>query len=296
MVAGSACALALITSLAVLWKVIPGDGERRDAFGITHLKASLPGGMEWTSDWGNARRFDGADPQDPWFDSAHGAASYRVQDGQLFITGPTPRMYIRDPELERQWRNVEVTVYFKRVADEGVPYAGMVAVARSAHGRYDDDNDWLCDTRGVGARLRYDGNVDFTKETAHPAVDVTASRVYEPGGLPKQEWIGFKYLVYDHPEDAVVMELWVDRTEGVDGGDWTLVNRAVDNGRLFGKVPCAEGVRPSLALTNDPVRVGSESGKPNLDVYLRSDGVLYEGLVYKWASVRETVAEPAQRD
>ena len=57
----------------------------------------------------------------PWIpvfiDADHGTGTYRVADGQLFVTGEHPRMYVYDPEKQRQWRDVEITVYFMRVAD-----------------------------------------------------------------------------------------------------------------------------------------------------------------------------------
>ena len=95
-----------------------------------------------------------------------------------------------------------------------------------------------------------------------------------------------KYLVYDK-SDGVHLELWLDQSDGKDGGRWKLVDEVVDNGHLFGNVPCAPGIDPQMALTNAPHRAGSESGKPNLSVYFRSDGIDPSGLVYKWASIRE---------
>jgi hypothetical protein len=225
------------------------------------------------------------DPLDRWFDADHGSATYRVADGVLYITGKIPRMYVYDPELQRQWRDVEITMYFKRVSDDRVPYAGMVAIARSNH-LDTESGTQRCDTRGIGARLRYDGHADLEKETAFPSNAATANTEVWPGGMPYGTWLGMKYVVHDQ-EDGVHMELWLDTADGRDGGDWQLVTSLVDNGHVLGEVPCADGIDPQLALTNDPEREGSETGLPNLTVYFRSDGVHHDGLQYKWGSIRE---------
>jgi len=265
------------------------NGPGLDVFGIRQLYASAPDGLSWAARWhGPARRFSGQDPADPWFDADHGDASYHVPgDGTLRVSGSVPRMYVHDPRLERQWRNVEITVYFRRVRDASVPWGGMVSVARTNHGTTGDENLHKCDTRGVGARMRYDGAVDFEKETNHPQAHALGRKPQWPGGMPYGVWFGYKHVVYDLEGGRVRQELWLDEVDGAAGGQFRLLNALDDDGTSFGASPCQPGLSPYLPLRAEALRAGSESGKPNITVYFRSDEVGPEGLIYKWASVRE---------
>lgn len=267
------------------------EGVGRDPFGVRMLYASLPGGREWYANWDDfPRGFEQSDPEDAWFDTNHGDAYFDVRgDGTLKISGSTPRAYVHDPDRVEPWRNVEITVYFRRVADSDVSYAGLAAYARTNHGTTDPEAENPCDTRGLGARMRYDGAADFEKETRHPDA-VSASRVaLWPDGMPFDTWFGYKYVVYDLPNGAVKMELYLDESDGEAGGTWQLVNEFTDTGDNFGVdgTPCEEGIDPALPLTADSDRPGSESGNPNATIYFRSDDVGTDGLWYKKASVRE---------
>lgn len=258
-----------------------------DRFGISYMRPTEPGGTFWESDWSTSRRMDNAvDPRDPWFDSAHGNGWEHADNGVLYVSGTNPRMYVHDPAMKRQWTNVEATIYFKRISDDAVPYTGMTIVARANHLVTEDGTKDLCDTRGYGGRLRFDGYVDFEKETAHPRNVARDGRQLWPSGMPKDVWIGMKYLVWDQ-SDGVHLQIWRDMTNGADGGDWQLVDDTIDRGDSWGTVPCAPGINPRMILSAAPQRRGSESGEPNASVYFRSDGIHPDGLEYKWASIRE---------
>lgn len=274
----------------------PPSAGGTDRFGIKKLYPTMSGGKDWVSVWDNGRErtisSGQRDPYDAWF-HGRGNATYRADgNGQLLISGAVPRMYITDPAQAHDWRNVESTVYAQRIADGGTAYGGIVHVVRTNHsaiGASETING--CDSRGNGARFRYDGHIDFEKETKHPNSEPTKNKAMW-STLPYRTWIGYKLVVYDLPNGNVKLENYMDLTDGANGGTWTKVNELEDTGSNFGVggTPCKSGINPALRLTNGRARPGSETGRPNCAVYFRSDNVGTNGLIYKKMSVREIAA------
>lgn len=260
-----------------------------DEFGIKKIYSTS--GREWFSKWNNGHPrswtslYD--DPYDQEFITQYkGTGSWKTDgNGTLQISGEGPRMYVVDTLQLKSWHNVEITVYGKRVSDSGTPWGGIMSYARTNH--MIDNNS--CDTRGYGGRFKYNGEIDFEKEISHNKVySQTESKNFWKSNLPRNIWIGYKFIVYDLSNNSVKLELWLDTTDGLNGGYWTKINEFIDNGTNFGsEESCKTNVSSYIPLSNNDSRIGSESRRANLAVYFRSDDVGIDGLLYKKASVRE---------
>lgn len=264
----------------------------KDKFGIKKIYSTVLNGRTWYSKWNNGHARSWTDQSNDPYDSEFvtkykGIGSYKTDGkGVLKISGENPRMYVIDPNRIKKWRNVEITIYGKRISDNNDPSGGIMAYARTNH--MIDSN--LCDTRGYGGRFKYDGYLNFEKETKHGSgYAQKGDKYYWYGGMPKNTWIGLKFIVHDRLDGNVKLELWVDKTNGYNGGAWNKVGEFIDNGNNFGinSPSCQANVNPATRLTKYGNRIGSESGKPNLAVYFRSDGVYSNGLWYKESSIRE---------
>jgi hypothetical protein len=261
-------------------------GGALDPFGIREIYPTAPGGAEWTSEHWEGENYDISgreDSNDPsGLSGMRGEGSLEVNDGVLTMSGSQPRIYIYEPD-SGPWQNVEVTAYYQRIEDAGEAYAGLVIGVRS--GEDGHTTSGACDAHTYYARVRNDGAFDFEKELEHPASS-TQSRVqpddaWPDGEVPRETWIGFKFVIYNLAGGDVKFEAYRDMTNGEDGGDWELVNETIDDGGWSVETGCSEHA-PSGGESDMIVTEGGTTFIRNTEV---------DEALYRWVSVREIQAD-----
>lgn len=222
-----------------------------DRFGILKLRATLPGGREWFALWdnGDVRSFSSGDwdTDDPEFQIRGDVTQLSIDGaGALSMSGNGPRVYVYDRAEVKKWRNVEITFYAQRVSEtQTVSFQGFVAGARSEHQDASDANP--CQPQGghaIYGRMLYDGRVNFQKEVVYheyfsvnmPSEQNTTIWNTPNGTMPANQWIGYKYIVSNSPDNSqVTVTLYRDLTGGVGGGNWQQVAQSTDDGTWGGE-------------------------------------------------------------
>ncbi len=159
--------------------------------------------------------------------------------GQVTLSGDEPRMYLTKQDNSfAPFKNTEITFYGMRVKDNNISWAGLVAAVRSKHHLSGDVNN-------VYARIRNNGYVDFAYEQVHPNATVikSADNPLISGGLPFSKWIGYKFVMKNLSTTKILYELFMDLSDGLNGGDWKSVLRMEDTdsnriSRLINQVGC----------------------------------------------------------
>ncbi len=261
-----------------------------DSFGITKLYQTATGFTDWESTaWHNglSRTVYGRDYSDTTGWSQKRGDDVLQIDGNGIMEmggGNQPRIYINpypgneETNPEQFFKNVEATVYYKRIGDDGATNGGLVIGLRSGPNGHSSSGDF-CDATTYYARFRHDGYWDFYKELKHTDGATAKRTMLYPGRLPSEQWIGMKFIAYNINNDTnVKLELYIDKTSNGDvtnGGEWTLVGEMVDDGSW--SVP--EDVSSCSYSNNHIITTGGGT------VLIRNTGVLTAE--YKYFSVRE---------
>lgn len=294
-----------------------------DKFGITELNPTKAGGLEWFCNWSNGKKRTvksqgmsqrNGDKYDSMF-SLH-CPSYKQQQnvieiggkGRATLRGQHPRIYICKKDGSPVWGDVEITCYSKIIktypdgVDPEVPagktYTTFRLAARSNHHL---EYKCICNGMGYNSEFFIGGNARLRKELMHhgPGLSHYANAAGTHVVYPLGEWVGHKFIVKTLSESPpkVLLQTFVDNTNGGHGGVWTKAMEYVDDGNWAITGSELKGIEADItSCTGD---IGCVDGPPcppkgpynkvivrqGGSCYLRTDWV--KDSVWKNFSIRE---------
>ena len=194
-----------------------------DKFGIEEIYPTASNGSVWY--------LDNEDPQsdgnfyftsleDIGLDEEEHQGEFKM-DAETGTERHGVRIHVDSPK--GQWKNVEMSGYFKMVNGEDE----FTMIAR--HGPSYHDNGG-CDAYGYYGMLSAEGDAFFKKKTYHHGGGYTDRTAVAENVVDELQdrWIGIKLIVYDVGEDDVKLELWVDN--GDETNNWKKVTEYIDDG------------------------------------------------------------------
>lgn len=248
------------------------------AFAAKEIYPTKQGGREWYLDLNNPF-------QDKIFDP--GTRITKLQDGSWLVGEDDNddyqvRMNVNTPPGQSEWRDVEITGYFKVIDtardidyddDESSPDAEITWYARG--GRHSDSAP--CDGTSLKGILYINGLAAWQKEIWHTGGYTKTRAVVDATDPILDKWIGWKVVMYNiNNNTAVRMESYIDENFN---NTWRKVNELVDSGMWYADTP--DSVFYSVDCNRPKDYVITNSGPI---VTFRSDNIVWQ---FKELSVRE---------
>jgi hypothetical protein len=282
--------------LSIIWVKIPSifapvknnslqqQNVGTDNFGISKIYRTKESGREWYINMQDPLADGIFDPQTEITKNSDG--SWRVGssnrdegfNGKYHVV-----MNVDTPLGQKEWRDVEITGYFKAIEvdsgddDDGDnEYSSTGILQWYARGNR-HSNDVPCEGTSLKCRIHSDGHVGWIKEIWHDGGYTRERGISKPTDSIKGRWIGWKAVMYNTPEEnssSVKMEGYLDDTAS---NHWVKVTEVTDSGNWYSR-----DQRFEEADCNRPRNyIVTNSG---LKAAYRSDGVRWD---FKYLSVRE---------
>ncbi len=205
-------------------------------------------------------------------------------NGILEMSGSQPRFYLNNQGVF--YKNMEITVYYKRTGTDGIDWSGLIVGSRSSPNGHSLPSTNYEYSHTYYARIRHDGQVDFSKELTHPKSEYWWNGINKHGKLFNGQlhegiWYGMKFILYNLDNTRVKMELYIDRTSNGeddklnDINNWEKLGEVIDDGNW--PVP----IRSEFEEIVDKNTVITQGGV----CFIRNTGI--EKAEYKYFSVRE---------
>ena len=263
-------------------------GKSNDKFGIMEIYPTANNGETWF--------FNSTNPLDSQFDpnkaniTKNSDGSWHVQPGITRMLAFTKssgdlsdairsNLYTYNySQLSKigywykptDWKNVEITGYFKPLASEG--YNDISLVSRSV--RHSTNVDEGCGGSSYHNNIGINnGAFRFKKEQWHVDYMITPYFNITIGSI-MNKWVGFKGIVYNLPNGSVKLESYIDKD---DNNQWMEVAELLDRGNWGNDmIHCSAKTYGAVISWGSPM------------IIFKSDYITYD---FKNLSVRE-IAPP----
>jgi hypothetical protein len=259
-----------------------------DKFGIKEIYPTKTGGEEWFMNMDEPRndpRIGGEGPSTIFVlqndDGSWKVQSTEVRYGVLTSSGYHPDLittlnqqalaakgYMQSPN---DWKNVEMTGYFKvnaftNTTQNGAPHIELLA--RGGRNTNDDGTiDGLsrqCEATTYHSNTYLDGRIKFEKDLQHTIG-------YTTGDPEKQHtirpllgrWIGIKAIYYNLPDGKVRLEQWIDEDSN---NNWHRMLHYTDKGNWGGGYPDCGAANTQVITWGGPIAVFRWDNIDDMDV------------------------------
>jgi hypothetical protein len=259
-----------------------------DKFGIKEIYPTKTGGEEWfmnMDDPGNDPRIGGEGPSTIFVlqndDGSWKVHSTEVRYGVLTSSGYHPDLittlnqqalaakgYMQSPN---DWKNVEMTGYFKvnaltNTTQNGAPHIELLA--RGGRNTNDDGTiDRLsrqCEATTYHSNTYLDGRIKFEKDLQHTIGYTTGDPEKQHAIRPLLgRWIGIKAIYYNLPDGKVRLEQWIDEDSN---NNWHRMLHYTDKGNWGGGYPDCGAANTQVITWGGPIAVFRWDNIDDMDV------------------------------
>jgi hypothetical protein len=259
-----------------------------DKFGIKEIYPTKTGGEEWFMNMDEPRndpRIGGEGPSTIFVlqndDGSWKVQSTEVRYGVLTSSGYHPDLittlnqqalaakgYMQSPN---DWKNVEMTGYFKvnaftNTTQNGAPHIELLA--RGGRNTNDDGTiDGLsrqCEATTYHSNTYLDGRIKFEKDLQHTIGYTTGDPEKQHAIRPLLgRWIGIKAIYYNLPDGKVRLEQWIDEDSN---NNWHRMLHYTDKGNWGGGYPDCGAANTQVITWGGPIAVFRWDNIDDMDV------------------------------
>ncbi|MGN6560809.1 MAG: hypothetical protein ACTHJ2_09830 [Candidatus Nitrosocosmicus sp.] len=261
-----------------------------DKFGIKEIYRSKPGGENWYINMNDPNHDPRTDPQTTLIrnDKDYGIDSWKIQNNEVRYnvftsSGYQPQLIttLNQTELSKKgymqlpndWKNVEITGYFKINSFTNSERNGAAHIELVARGGKNTNDNTLinglskqCESTTYHSNTYETGRVKFEKDLMHTQGYTTEDK-QKPNAIKEPligRWIGIKAVFYNLDNNtSVKLEQYIDDKSD---NNWHRVLSFVDNGHWGGGTPNCGGSDNQIITWGGPIVIFRWDNIDDMDI------------------------------